>query len=106
MFPGLVDRPGGPPAVVKTGTLTTTDGGVVVLAGEFDSLERGVVMFNVAATETGWEVTRWRHAEQRWLLELIESVGGAARKTCRPELPFSDSDVRINVPTEPSVDTQ
>ncbi len=91
MFPDLAGDPNGPRAVVKTGTLTSTDGGVVVLAGAFDSLDRGTIVFCVAATDTGRDITRWRAVEQDWLLELMASLGGTVARSCGPELPFSDS---------------
>jgi len=91
MFPMLVQGPDAHAAVVKTGTLTTTDGGVVVLAGAFESLRHGTTLFCVAATGTGTNVVRWRGIEQAWLLDLIHATGGAAPRSCGPRLPFSDS---------------
>ena len=95
MFPKLANDPQGPRAVVKTGTLTTTDGGVVVLAGAFSNSDLGMVFFCVAATRTGREITRWRSAEEAWLLMLMESVAGAESRECGPELPFSSSDAVV-----------
>jgi D-alanyl-D-alanine carboxypeptidase/D-alanyl-D-alanine-endopeptidase (penicillin-binding protein 4) len=77
--------------VAKTGTLTTTDGGVVALAGYFTSPTRGVVLFSVGAPGSGWDRRRWREIEQSWLIELMASAGGAIRRSCAPKLPFSDS---------------
>ncbi len=95
MFPTLANDPLGPRAVVKTGTLTTTDGGVVVLAGAFSNIDLGTVFFCVAATRTGREITRWRRAEEAWLLMLMETLAGAEPRPCGPELPFSSSDALV-----------
>ena len=94
MFPILANNPLGPLAVVKTGTLTTTDGGVVVLAGAFSN-DLGTVLFCVAATGTGREITRWRRAEETWLLDLMKTLAGAEPRPCGPELPFSSSDAAV-----------
>jgi len=95
MFPALANDPLGPRAVVKTGTLTTTDGGVVVLAGAFSNSDLGTVFFCVSATRTGREIARWRSAEEAWLLDLMKSVAGAEPRACGPELPFSSSDAMV-----------
>jgi len=95
MFPALANDPLGPRAVVKTGTLTTTDGGVVVLAGAFSNSDLGTVFFCVAATRTGREIARWRSAEEVWLLGLMKTLAGAEPRPCGPELPFSSSDAIV-----------
>lgn len=91
MFPRLASGPNAQTVVGKSGTLTTTDGGVVAYAGTFDSRDRGRVIFAVGVPGSGWETRRWRDAEQEWLLELMTSLGGAAPRPCGPELPHSDS---------------
>jgi hypothetical protein len=91
MFPRLVSGRWEHTQVVKTGTLTTTDGGVVVLAGTFGNARHGDVVFCVAARNTGRELTRWRRIEQEWLLHLVEKSGGADEVECADELPFSDT---------------
>jgi D-alanyl-D-alanine carboxypeptidase/D-alanyl-D-alanine-endopeptidase (penicillin-binding protein 4) len=91
MFPRLAAGEFERAATVKTGTLTTTDGGVVVLAGSFQSPRLGQVLFCVAAPRTGRDLTRWRRLEQAWLVDLIESAGGADPVACSGELPFSDA---------------
>jgi hypothetical protein len=91
MFPRLASGANARTVVGKSGTLTTTDGGVVAYAGTFDSRDRGRVIFAVGVPGSGWETRRWRDAEQAWLLELIGSLGGAAQRQCAPELPHSDS---------------
>ncbi len=95
MFPTLANDPLGARAVVKTGTLTTTDGGVVVLAGAFSNSDLGTVFFCVAATRTGREIARWRSAEEAWLLGLMKTLAGAEPRPCGPELPFSSSDAIV-----------
>jgi len=91
MFPLLVAGRWERTVVLKTGTLTTTDGGVVVLAGSFRNQLHGRVIFCVAARSTGRELTRWRRIEQEWLLDLMGTNGGAEAIPCGEELPFSDA---------------
>jgi D-alanyl-D-alanine carboxypeptidase/D-alanyl-D-alanine-endopeptidase (penicillin-binding protein 4) len=91
MFPRLVSGRWQRTVVLKTGTLTTTDGGVVVLAGSFHNRQQGRVTFCVAARGTGRELTRWRRIQQEWLLDLMAKNGGAEPMTCGEELPFSDT---------------
>jgi serine-type D-Ala-D-Ala carboxypeptidase/endopeptidase (penicillin-binding protein 4) len=81
--------------VGKTGTLITTDGGVAVIAGVAAGAGEGGLVFCVAAPGTNGHTQRWRAAEQRWLLDLLAARGGAADGPCPAELPFSDSDARI-----------
>ena len=95
MFPHLAAGPQERTVVGKTGTLVTTDGGVVALAGTFRSRDRGPVIFCVAAPRSGWEARRWRRAEERWLLELMDSTGGADARVCGPELPHPDTMVEL-----------
>lgn len=76
---------------VKTGTLTTTDGGVAVLAGYFQTPNGEAVLFCVAAPGSGQQELHWRSLQQEWLLDLIEQAGGAVQHPCGPDLPFSDT---------------
>lgn len=76
---------------VKTGTLTTTDGGVAVLAGYFQTPKGEVILFCVAAPGSGQQELHWRSLQQAWLLDLVEKAGGAAQRPCGPDLPFSDT---------------
>jgi len=101
MFPRLVSGRWERTVVLKTGTLTTTDGGVVVLAGTFHNSRHGVVGFSVAARNTGRELTRWRRLQQEWLLDLMGSNGGAEEITCSDELPFSDTFAVIEIIEQP-----
>ena len=91
MFPRLAQGESSRTAIVKSGTLTNTDGGVAVLAGFFRSLKGETVAFCVAAPRAGGRLTHFRLAEQGWLLDLMGSVGGADRRTCGTELVFSDT---------------
>jgi serine-type D-Ala-D-Ala carboxypeptidase/endopeptidase (penicillin-binding protein 4) len=97
MFPKLVAGPRARSVVCKTGTLTTTDGGVVVLAGAFTSPRLGTVLFCVAAPRSDHQQTRWRRLEQEWLLGLVDRAGGAVPFGCKGELPFSDSDATVEI---------
>ncbi len=91
MFPRLAKGENARTAIVKSGTLTTTDGGVAVLAGFFRSLKGETVAFCVAAPHAGGRLTHFRLAEQDWLLDLMGSAGGANRRTCGTPLAFSDT---------------
>ena len=90
-FPRLArpDRAGS--VVVKTGTLVNTDGGVAVLGGVFRTPANEIVLFCIAAARSGWKEPQWRVLQQSWLLELIETSGGAVQRPCGRELPFSDT---------------
>ncbi|MEN8162979.1 MAG: D-alanyl-D-alanine carboxypeptidase [Acidobacteriota bacterium] len=97
MFPRLASGENARTAVVKSGTLTNTDGGVAVLAGFFRTLKGETVAFCVAAPHAGGRLKHFRLAEQEWLLDLMGSVGGADRRNCGTPLPFSDTmaDTRV-----------
>ncbi len=97
MFPLLSTGPSAGAITVKTGTLTTTDGGVVVLAGQFCSMDLGDVIFCVAAERAGGNLRRWRAAEQSWLIDLVAAVGGAIVKPCGPPLLLPDSEAQTAV---------
>jgi D-alanyl-D-alanine carboxypeptidase/D-alanyl-D-alanine-endopeptidase (penicillin-binding protein 4) len=77
----------------KTGTLTTTDGGVAVLAG-FVSTANGELAFCVAAPRSGRYLSAARKAIEDWLLQLITTNGGPMPRACTP--PGADlADVRV-----------
>ena len=89
-FPLLADGPNTASVVGKTGTLTNTDGGVAVLAG-FARTGGGELIFCVAAPRAAGKLKGSRHAEEKWLLEMIEAHGGAQPHQCAPELPTPDA---------------
>jgi D-alanyl-D-alanine carboxypeptidase/D-alanyl-D-alanine-endopeptidase (penicillin-binding protein 4) len=95
-FPKLAAQRWVGSVTVKTGTLTTTDGGVAVVGGLYTSPDLGQVLFCVAATGTGWNETHWRGLEQSWVLDLLEKTGGAVQHPCGPELPFSDTFAEVD----------
>jgi len=104
MFPQLVKGADQKTVVGKTGTLTTTDGGVVAFAGTFDSRDRGPVLFAVAAPGSGWNIRRWRGAEQSWLIDQMASLGGAQPRVCAPELAYPDSFAEVAVHADAAID--
>ncbi len=97
MFPRLASGPSQSTAVIKTGTLSTTDGGVAVLAGYFDSRDKGPVAFCVAAPRAGRALRTWRLAEQEWLLDLMGQLGGAVAVECGPEIAYPETFAEIEI---------
>lgn len=100
--PGTVSRFYGrlaaePAAAVigKTGTLTTTDGGVSVFAGSA-STARGEVLFAVAAPRAAGRLRHARTREEQWVLELIARNGGAVGRNCAEPLSGSDDGVLVH----------
>jgi D-alanyl-D-alanine carboxypeptidase/D-alanyl-D-alanine-endopeptidase (penicillin-binding protein 4) len=67
----------------KTGTLTSTDGGVAVLAG-FVSTAQGELAFCVAAPRSGRYLSAARRAIEDWLVQLIATNGGPVPRACAP----------------------
>lgn len=104
MFPRLVSGPHERAVVGKTGTLTTTDGGVVAFAGTFLSHDRGEILFCVAAPGSGWEITRWRGVEEAWLIDLLVASGGAEARGCGPDIPYPDTMAEVSVHREVAYD--
>jgi D-alanyl-D-alanine carboxypeptidase/D-alanyl-D-alanine-endopeptidase (penicillin-binding protein 4) len=101
VFPHLVAGPQERTILGKTGTLITTDGGVVAFAGTFNSRDRGPILFCVAAPRSGWQAPRWRRAEESWLLDLMASTGGAEERACGPLLPHPDTMAEVAAPRAP-----
>jgi D-alanyl-D-alanine carboxypeptidase/D-alanyl-D-alanine-endopeptidase (penicillin-binding protein 4) len=97
MFPQLVSGPHANTVVCKTGTLTATDGGTVVLSGLVRSRRYGKLLFCVAAPGTGHAVSHWRRIEQEWLTDLIEDAGGAEPVACGEAFPLSDTFAEVEV---------
>jgi D-alanyl-D-alanine carboxypeptidase/D-alanyl-D-alanine-endopeptidase (penicillin-binding protein 4) len=85
-FPQLAYGPNATSVVAKTGTLTTTDGGVSVLAG-FVATAEGEYVFCVAAPGAEGRVKVSRSAEERWVTAFIDQHGGPRQRTCGPPLP-------------------
>ncbi|MFH1177483.1 MAG: D-alanyl-D-alanine carboxypeptidase [Acidobacteriota bacterium] len=80
----------------KTGTLTSTDGGVSVIAG-FANTADGELVFCLAAPHAGSKLRLSRRTQEKWLLDLLASHGGPRPRTCAPPLPDPDSDASIIV---------
>ncbi len=99
MFPQLASGPYAHTVVCKTGTLTTTDGGSVVLSGLIRSRRHGEILFCVAARGTGRAVTHWRRIEEEWLVELLERSGGAEPFVCGAAFPMSDTFAEVEIST-------
>ncbi|MGE5235595.1 MAG: D-alanyl-D-alanine carboxypeptidase [Acidobacteriota bacterium] len=95
-FPQLADGPDATAVVGKTGTLTSTDGGVSVLAGIANTAD-GQFAFCVAAPRAGRMLHLARRAEERFVLDLIARHGGARPRSCAPELPYPDSEASVIV---------
>ncbi len=93
-FPELASGANAGAVVGKTGTLTTTDGGVSVLAG-FVSTGEGEYVFCVAAPRAEGRVRVSRGAEQRWMLSFIDGHGGPRPRACGPPLQGPDADAGI-----------
>ena len=100
MFPHLAAGPQARTVVGKTGTLITTDGGVVAFAGTFRSRARGPIIFCVAAPRSGYHSQRWRAAEESWLLDLMDGLGGADVRACGGELPRPDTMAEVARPAD------
>ncbi len=90
MFPKLARGRLARAVVCKTGTLSSTDGGVAVVAGFFETPDGHSIVFCVAAPRAGEGLHRWRQREQRWLLRLIRREGGAVRRVCGAPFVLSD----------------
>jgi serine-type D-Ala-D-Ala carboxypeptidase/endopeptidase (penicillin-binding protein 4) len=93
-FPELASGPNAGAVVGKTGTLTTTDGGISVLAG-FVNTGEGEYVFCVAAPRAEGRVRVSRGAEQRWVLSFIGEHGGPRAHICASPLQRPDADASI-----------
>jgi D-alanyl-D-alanine carboxypeptidase/D-alanyl-D-alanine-endopeptidase (penicillin-binding protein 4) len=93
-YPRFANGPNETSLVGKTGTLTTTDGGVSVLAG-FLSTAEGEIVFAVASPGAGGRLNAARRSQEAWLLELLESHGGPVPRTCQPPLPLPDEGAEV-----------
>jgi D-alanyl-D-alanine carboxypeptidase/D-alanyl-D-alanine-endopeptidase (penicillin-binding protein 4) len=93
-FPLLADGPSTTSVVGKTGTLTNTDGGIAVLAG-FARTGQGELLFCVAVPHAAGKLKGARHAEEKWVLDLLGAHGGGQPRQCAPELPTPDAGASI-----------
>jgi len=80
--------------VAKTGTLTSTDGGITVLAG-FLNTAQGEVVFCVAAPRAAGRIRLARRTEETFVLELLNRRGGATPRACAPPLDSTAQDAEI-----------
>lgn len=80
-FPRLATGANATSLVGKTGTLTSTDGGISVLAG-FLNTGDGEFVFAVAAPRAAGKLRLARRTEETWLLDLLSRHGGGRPRTC------------------------
>jgi D-alanyl-D-alanine carboxypeptidase/D-alanyl-D-alanine-endopeptidase (penicillin-binding protein 4) len=96
-FPRLTAPPFATSLVAKTGTLTSTDGGITVLAG-FLNTAQGEVVFCVAAPHAAGRIRLARHTEESFVVDLLNRRGGAAPRNCAPPLDAPTDDATIVPP--------
>ncbi len=99
-FPDLVEAasPGG--LVAKTGTLTTTDGGIVMLAGRLHT-GWGVRYFCLGSPGVGRRVRSARAEQESWLMDLGARQGGISRNRCGQAVLHSDRQAKFDVVARP-----
>lgn len=93
-FPRLSAPPFATALVAKTGTLTSTDGGITVLAG-FLNTAQGEVVFCVAVPHAAGKIHLARRTEETFVLGLVNRCGGAAPRNCGPPLASPGDDASI-----------
>jgi D-alanyl-D-alanine carboxypeptidase/D-alanyl-D-alanine-endopeptidase (penicillin-binding protein 4) len=93
-FPELADGPNTTAVVGKTGTLTTTDGGIAVLAG-IARTGQGDLLFCVAVPHAGGRLKGARYAEEKWVLDLLAAHGGGQPRPCAGLLTFPDTGASV-----------
>ena len=96
-FPRLSAPPFATSLVAKTGTLTSTDGGITVLAG-FLNTAQGEVVFCVAAPHAAGRIRLARRTEESFVVDLLNRRGGAVPRTCGPPLASPSDDASIVTP--------
>ena len=101
-FPRLTAPPVATALVAKTGTLTSTDGGITVLAGFLNTVQ-GELAFCVAVPHAAGRIHLARRTEESFVLGLLERRGGAVPRTCGPPLATPGGDAAIVTPTVASV---
>jgi D-alanyl-D-alanine carboxypeptidase/D-alanyl-D-alanine-endopeptidase (penicillin-binding protein 4) len=95
-YPQLAQGANATSVVGKTGTLTSTDGGVSVLAG-FVNTRAGDFAFCVAAPNAAGRLRSARVAEERWLVDFIARHGGPMPRACSATVGDSDVDASVIV---------
>ena len=93
-FPRLASPPFATSLVAKTGTLTSTDGGVTVLAGFLNTGE-GEVVFCVAAPHAAGRIHLARRTEENFVVDLLLRHGGAVPRSCAPPMSSPDTGASI-----------
>lgn len=93
-FPRLSSPPFSTALVAKTGTLTTTDGGITVLAG-FLNTASGEVAFCVAVPHAAGRIHLARRSEESFVVGLLNRRGGAIPRTCGPPLELPGVNAQI-----------
>ncbi len=93
-FPLLTSDRNTTSVVAKTGTLTSTDGGVAVLAG-FARTARGDYAFCVAVPRAAGRLKGARRAEEKWVVDFLDRNGGGLPHQCAPPLAGPDAGASI-----------
>ncbi len=93
-FPRLGQGDAATSVAGKTGTLTSTDGGVAVLAG-FAKTAEGDLVFCVAVPNAAGRLKRARSAQEQWLLDLLARHGGPQPRACSAPLVEADEGATI-----------
>lgn len=100
-FPTLAGGAGAGAVIGKTGTLTSTDGGVSVIAG-YASTADGELVFCVVVPQAAGRLRRARRAEEQWMLDLLAGHGGPRPSVCRPPLLGADLIAEVIVVAPPT----
>jgi D-alanyl-D-alanine carboxypeptidase/D-alanyl-D-alanine-endopeptidase (penicillin-binding protein 4) len=102
-FPRLSAPPFATSLVAKTGTLTSTDGGITVLAGFLNTVQ-GEVVFCVAAPRAAGRIRLARRTEESFVLDLLNRRGGGTPRSCGPPLETTGEDAAIVAASVASLD--
>jgi len=101
-FPVLSSPPYAGAVAGKTGTLTSTDGGVAVLAGVAHTAS-GELFFCVAAPNAQGRLAQARKLQEAWLVQLVEQHGGPRPGECgAPVVEADEGSVIIKVAQPPA----
>jgi D-alanyl-D-alanine carboxypeptidase/D-alanyl-D-alanine-endopeptidase (penicillin-binding protein 4) len=96
LFPNLRRSGQADGMLAKTGTLTTTDGGVAALAGVVPTVN-GDLFFSVVVPRAGKDLWAARRAQEEWVEGLIRRHGGLRAIPCPAALPLSDTGAEVVV---------